>query len=123
MRKLWKGLAVGGSVGAAVDNSWKGLVVGGIIGAATGSALEVLNRGARAASQAKRLAGEQAGDALGRGRGVTERASEWLHETDLPERTRELAHRIVDSELGVQAKAATEGLVDAVQEKMGRRPS
>ncbi|MGH9022668.1 MAG: hypothetical protein ACRDV9_06160 [Acidimicrobiia bacterium] len=120
MRKLWKGLAVGSSVGAAIDNSWKGLVVGGIIGAATGSALEVLNRGACAAGQVKHLAEERAGGALDWGREVTERASGWLHDNDLPERTRELAHRIADSEAGARVKSATEGLAEAVQEKVGR---
>lgn len=120
MRQLWKGLAVGSFVGAAVDNSWKGLVVGGVVGAATGSALEVLNRGANAASEVKDKAGDRAGGALEWVHEVTERASGWLRETDVPERTRELAQRIVDSEVATRVKTMAGEVAEGVKERVPR---
>lgn len=73
-------------------NVWKGLIVGGLTGATAGLLADMADGRAPEASEWLRQ--------------VTERAAEWLQQSDLPERVREAAQHLVDSERAEQAREA-----------------
>lgn len=105
-------------------NSWKGLVVGGLTGAFVGIALDVFasaveqaTRGAEHARERVEHARDRTPDAAEWLQGVTERATEWVHDTDVPERVREVAQRILGSDLAAVANVTASKVVEATKDR------
>ena len=79
-------------------NVWKGLVVGGLTGVIAGVILDSL---AGASKKAAELGGQVREHAPEAGRwvqSVTDKAGEWLHEADVPEHVRTVAHKVKESD-------------------------
>jgi hypothetical protein len=79
-------------------NVWKGLVVGGLTGVAAGVILDVIDRTSR---KAVAVGGQVRDHAPEAGRWVhamSDKAGEWLHDVDVPDHLRSVAHRIKESD-------------------------
>ena len=89
-----------------MHNSWKGLIVGGLTGAFVGIALDVF---ASAVEQATRGA-EHARDRA-------PEAAEWVHDSDVPERVREVAHHILGSDFAASTNSSASRVLKATRSK------
>jgi hypothetical protein len=79
-------------------NVWKGLIVGGLTGVAAGVVLDSL---AKASQKASAIGGQVLDHAPEAGRwvqSVTDKAGDWLHDADVPEHVRNVAHKIKESD-------------------------
>ncbi len=98
-----------------MQNSWKGLVIGGLTGAAVGILIDGFTKALKQAAHGAEVARDHAPDAMEWLHAVTLRAGEWAHDSEVPERVRHVAQRIVESDLAarvgeVAGKAAEPGL-------------
>jgi hypothetical protein len=85
-----------------MNNVWKGLFVGGLTGVAAGFVLDSV---ARTSDKAKGLGKQVADRAPDAGRWVhsmTENTRELWRDTDLPERLREAAQKVKESDVARQ---------------------
>jgi hypothetical protein len=99
-------------------NSWKGLVVGGLTGAFVGIALDLFASAVEQATRGAEHARNRVPDATDWLQGVTEKAAEWAHDTDVPERVREVAHRILGSEAINSGHVVASKVVEASKNKV-----
>lgn len=79
-------------------NSWKGLAVGGLTGAFVGITLDLVASAVAQATRGAEHARDRVPEATEWLQGVTEKAAEWAHDTEIPERVRVVAHRILGSD-------------------------
>ena len=100
----------------AVRNAWKGLVIGGLTGAIVGIALDALAAAMRQATRGAEHARERAPDALEWLQAVTERATDWVHDTDVPEKVREVSRKILESDLAATANATASKVVETTKD-------
>jgi hypothetical protein len=99
-----------------MKNVWKGLVVGGLTGVAAGV---ILDSFARASKKAVAISGQVRDHAPEAGRwvhAVGEKAGEWLHDADVPDHVRHVAHKIKDSEAASRVAEASNDIVSAARE-------
>jgi hypothetical protein len=82
-----------------MQNAWKGLVVGGLTGVVAGVALDALIRAQGTAGRVSRQVVQHAPDAGKWAKGVVNEASERVHDSDIPDRVRHQAHRVLDSDI------------------------
>lgn len=91
-------------------NTWKGLVIGGLTGAGAGLVLDLLNRGARLVSLTGQKAADMAPGAAERVKsavaGGVARVQEAEIGDNLRDHTKEIAHRLNESEQAGQAREA-----------------
>src|SRR5664280_1591891 len=98
-------------------NSWKGLVVGGLTGALVGIALDVFASALRQATLIAQNARERGPEAVDWLQTVTGSAAKWVHDSDVPDRVREIAQqRILDSDFAAIAKETASKVVDATED-------
>jgi hypothetical protein len=98
-------------------NSWKGLVVGGLTGAVVGIALDVFASALKQATRTAENARERAPEAVDWLQTVTESAAKWVHDSDVPDRVREVAQRILDSDFAATAHETASKVVDATKDR------
>ena len=98
-------------------NSWKGLVVGGLTGALVGIALDVFASALKEATLIAQNARERGPEAVDWLQTVTGSAAKWVHDSDAPDRVREMAQRILDSDFAAIAKETASKVVDATEDK------
>jgi len=95
---------------------WKGLVVGGLTGVIAGVILDSL---AGASKKAAELGGQVREHAPEAGRwvqSVTDKAGEWLHEADVPEHVRTVAHKVKESDAAGRVTDVGSDLLSAARE-------
>jgi hypothetical protein len=85
-----------------MNNVWKGLFVGGLTGVAAGFALDSLTRTSDKAKNLGKQVADRAPDAGKWVHSVTENTRELLRDSDLPERLREAAQKVKDSDVARQ---------------------
>src|SRR5271170_186763 len=93
-------------------NSWKGMVIGGLTGAVVGIALDLTAAAWKQASLGAEHARERAPEAAEWLQGITARAAVLVHDPEVPERVREVAHRILGTDLLGTANAAVSKVVE-----------
>ena len=79
-------------------NVWKGLIVGGLTGVTAGIVLDSANRASRKAAAVGGQVRDHAPDAVRWLHSLTDKAGEWLHDSDFPEHVRETADRLKESD-------------------------
>ena len=95
---------------------WKGLVVGGLTGVLAGVVLDSIagaSKKALAMGDQVREHTPEAGRWL---QSVTDKAGEWIHDTDVPDRVRGMTERVKESEATNQVKQASSGVVSTAKE-------
>jgi hypothetical protein len=102
-------------------NVWKGLVVGGLTGVVAGIILDSLANASKKAAAIGDQVVEHAPDAGRWVQSVTERAGEWLHDADVPEHVRSVAHRLKDSDVADQMSEVGRDVLTAAREAAGAR--
>ena len=98
-------------------NSWKGLVIGGLTGALVGIALDVFASALKQATLIAQNARERGPEAVDWLQTVTGGAAKWVHDSDVPDRVREMAQRILDSDFVALADETASKVVDAAEDK------
>jgi hypothetical protein len=98
-------------------NSWKGLVVGGLTGALVGIALDVFASALKQATLIAQNARERGPEAADWLQSTTASAVKWLQDSDAPDRAREVAKRILASDLGAASTATASKVVDITENK------
>jgi hypothetical protein len=99
-----------------VHNSWKGLVVGGLTGAVVGVALDLINSAAKQAARGAEQVRGHAPQAAEWLQEVTEKAAEWVKDADVPDHVREVAHRILGSDVATSASSAATKVAEAAKD-------
>jgi hypothetical protein len=97
-------------------NVWKGLVVGGLTGVAAGV---VLDAGARASKKAATIGGQVREHAPEAGRwlqGVTGKASDLVHDADVPDQLRDGAQRVLESDAAHRVARLSTDVIAAAKE-------
>ena len=97
-------------------NVWKGLVVGGLTGVTAGVVLDSISR---ASKKAVELGGQVRDHAPEAGRWVqslSEKASDRIHDADVPEHLRGAAQRVKDSDAAHRVVEAGGEVVKAAKE-------
>jgi hypothetical protein len=97
-------------------NAWKGLVVGGLTGVAAGVILESLAGAAKKATEVGDQVRDHAPDAGRWVQSVADKAGEWLHDADVPEHVRTVAHKIAESDAADRMTEAGHTIVEGVRE-------
>jgi gas vesicle protein len=98
-------------------NVWKGLIVGGLTGVAAGVILDSLSGASNQAKNLGRHAVDLAPDAGRLIQSVAGKASDLVHDNDVPEKIRDAAHRVADSDLANRTARATSDVASAAREK------
>ena len=101
-----------------MDNKWKGLIVGGLTGAFVGIALDLFASVVDQATRGAEHARDRAPEAAEWLQGVTDKAAEWVHDSDVPERVREVAHQILGSDFAASANSTASKVVEASKSKV-----
>jgi hypothetical protein len=94
-------------------NVWKGLIVGGLTGVVAGKILDSLAGASKKASALGDQVLEHAPDAGHLVQSVADKAGEWLHDADVPEQVRSVAHRLKDSDARARVVEAGHGVASA----------
>ena len=100
-------------------NVWKGLVVGGLTGVVAGVTLDSIANASKKAAAIGDQVIEHAPDAGRWVQSVTDKAGEWLRETDVPEHVRAVAHRLKDSDVADRLGDASRDVVSAARDAAG----
>ena len=100
-----------------MHNSWKGLIVGGLTGAFVGIALDVFASAVEQATRGAEHARDRAPEAAEWLQGVTDKAAEWVHDSDVPERVREVAHHILGSDFAASTNSSASRVLKATRSK------
>ena len=101
-----------------MHNSWKGLIVGGLTGAFVGIALDLFASAVEQATRGAEHARERVPEAADWLQGATDKATEWVHDNDVPERVREVAQRILGSDLAATTNERAAKVVDVAKDKV-----
>jgi len=99
-----------------VRNVWKGLAVGGLTGVAAGVVLDMARKASDKASAVGGRLKERAPEAGHWVHEVTEKASDWLQEADVPEHLRSAAHKIKDSDASRRVTDAANDAISTARE-------
>jgi hypothetical protein len=99
-------------------NVWKGLVVGGLTGVGAGVLLDSLHRANQKASEISKQVKEHAPEAGRWVHSVTEKAADWVQDSDIPEHVRDTAHRVKESEPARRGAKAAGDAVTAAKRKV-----
>jgi gas vesicle protein len=97
-------------------NVWKGLVVGGLTGVVSGVLLDSLSGASKRAAELGDQVREHAPDAGRWVQSVTDKAGEWLHEADVPEQVRTVAHKVKESDAASRVTDVGSDLLSAARE-------
>jgi hypothetical protein len=97
-------------------NVWKGLVVGGLTGVVAGLILDSLDNASKKAAVIGEQVIEHAPDAGRWVQSVTDRANEWLHDSEVPEHVRAAVHRLKDSDAADRMGEVSRDIVSAARE-------
>lgn len=98
-------------------NSWKGLVIGGLTGAGVGILIDGFTKAVRQAAHGAELARDHAPDAMEWLHAVTQRAEKWALDTEVPERVRHVAQRIVESDIAARLGDAASRVAETTMER------
>jgi len=93
------------------------LIVGGLTGAFVGIALDLFASAVEQATRGAEHARERVPEAADWLQGVTDKATEWVHDSDVPERVREVAHRILGSDLAATTNVTAAKVVEVAKHK------
>ncbi len=100
-----------------MKNVWKGLVVGGLTGALAGFVLDAVDRASQKASALGDQVVEHAPEAGRWVQTVSDKASDWLHEADVPEQVKTMAHKLKDSDAAARVADVGHDIITAAREK------
>jgi len=105
-------------------NVWKGLVVGGLIGVTAGVVLDSINRASKKAAELGASVRAHAPDA-GRDAGrwvesLTDKAGDWIHDAEVPEHVRDVAHKVKESDTVHRMADAGNNAISAAKEAASR---
>jgi gas vesicle protein len=100
-----------------MKNVWKGLIIGGLTGVAAGILLDSLTGGASKVKDLGRHAVDLAPDAGRFVQSVAGKASELVHDSDVPDRVRDAAHKVTDSDMANRAARVTTEAAATAREK------
>jgi len=98
-------------------NVWKGLVVGGLTGVIAGVVLDSLAGASKKAAEVGGQVRDHAPDAGRLIQTVADKAGEWLHDADVPEHVRSVAHKLKDSDVANRVSDVSQDIVSAAREK------
>ena len=97
-------------------NVWKGLIVGGMTGVAAGLILDSLAKASQKAIALGDQMREHAPDAGQWVQSVSAKTGEWLHDADVPDHLRNVAHKIRGSEAAGRMRDAGAEIASAARE-------
>jgi hypothetical protein len=97
-------------------NVWKGLIVGGLTGVGAGVILDSLAGASKKAAALGDQVREHAPDAGRWVQSVTDKAGDWLHEADVPEHVRHVAHKLKESDAAARVSDVGNDIVSAARE-------
>ena len=97
-------------------NVWKGLVVGGLTGVGAGIVLDSATRASRKAAAVGGQVRDHAPDAARWLHSLTDKAGEWLRDSDLPEHVRDAAHRMIESDPVQHLAGTSDDVISAAKE-------
>jgi len=97
-------------------NVWKGLVVGGLTGVIAGVILDSLAGASKKAAEVGGQVRDHAPDAGRFIQTVADKAGEWLHDADVPEHVRSVAHKLKESDVANRVSDASQDIVSAARE-------
>jgi len=97
-------------------NVWKGLIVGGLTGVGAGLTLDSLANAAQKAAAIGDQVIEHAPDAGRWVQSVTDKAGEWLHDAEVPEHVRAVAHRLKESDAADRMGQVSRDVMSAARE-------
>jgi hypothetical protein len=100
-----------------MHNSWKGLVVGGLTGAFVGVALDLFASAVEQATRGAERARDRAPEAAEWLQGVTDKAAEWVHDSEVPLHVREMAQHILGSDLATSANTTASRVIEATKNR------
>jgi hypothetical protein len=84
-------------------NVWKGLVVGGLTGVIAGVLLDSMSEANKKASELGKQVRDHAPEAGRLVRSVTDKAGDWIQDSDIPDHVRDTAHRVKESDAARRA--------------------
>jgi hypothetical protein len=97
-------------------NVWKGLVVGGLTGVAAGVFLDWVNRASKTAAQIGGQLRDRAPEAERWVHSLSDKAGDWVHDTDVPEHLRDAAQRVKQSDVAQRVVEAGREVASATKE-------
>ena len=100
-----------------MKNVWKGLIVGGLTGVLAGFVLDGVTRASKKASALGDQVLEHAPEAGRWVQTVTDKAGDWLHEADVPEQVKTVAHKLKDSDAAARVADVGHDIVTAARER------
>jgi hypothetical protein len=100
-------------------NVWKGLVVGGLTGVIAGVILDSLAGASKKAAEVGGQVRDHAPDAGRFIQTVADKAGDWLHDADVPEHVRSVAHKLKESDVAGRVSDVSQDIVSAAREATG----
>jgi hypothetical protein len=97
-------------------NVWKGLIVGGLTGVAAGVVLDSVAGATRKAAAIGGQVREHAPEAGRWVHSVSDRAGEWLHDAEVPDHVRGVAHKLKDSDAGSKVAGIGNDILTAAKD-------
>ena len=101
-------------------NVWKGLVVGGLTGVTAGVVLDSINRASKKAVELGSQVRVHAPDAGRWVQSMTDKAGDWIHDADVPEHVRGVAHKVKESDAVHRVTEAGNDVVNAAKDAASR---
>jgi hypothetical protein len=90
-----------------MNNVWKGLAVGAIVGAAIGLVLDLVGRVGKGAAAVADLAREHGPDVMAAVASAASTGAERLRDADLPDKLRQAARAAAESDVAASIRDAT----------------
>jgi hypothetical protein len=106
-----------------MKNVWKGLFVGGLTGVAAGVVLDSLSRASKKAAELGDQVRDHAPEAGRWVQSAADKAGDWLHDADVPEHIKGVAHKLKDSDAAQRVADAGNDLVSAARQAASDRSS
>lgn len=100
-------------------NVWKGLIVGGLTGVGAGILLDTFGDASKKAAALGEHVLDRAPEAGQLVHAVADRAGAWLHDTDVPEHLRTVAHRMKDSDVHDRISKVGHDVASSAREAIG----
>jgi hypothetical protein len=101
-----------------MNNVWKGLVVGGLTGVAAGIALDAMTRTSDKARDLGKQVAQHAPDAGRWVQSMAENTKEIWHDSDVPDKVRDTAHRVREADVPEKVRDAAHRVRES---DLGRR--
>jgi hypothetical protein len=101
-------------------NVWKGLVVGGLTGVTAGVLLDSMSKANKKASEIGKQVRDHAPEAGRWVHSVTNKAGDWIQDSDIPEHVRDTAHRVKDSDAARRATKVGSDVASATKKAISQ---